>query len=431
MSMKKIAPILILVVVAAFAAMYAVFALFGSVGAASPTTEDGRIILRFGSWAGVDEGQEIQEILDEINSTAEEYFIIHQPQPADYTLKLQTSMSGRVAADLFWVSQEGVPSYAANEVLLDVTDCLAANDNPAANLDDYFPEILKIAQWEERTYGLPWVAQPMILYFNKALFDEAGVDYPDESWTWATFAEAAEALTMDLDGDGKNDQWGFTLNGWPPPQMFAWQAGGEVITPELDASPIDTPEAIKAWDYYGGMIYDDVHAVPEATIAERGSGEMFKTGNVAMFMGGASDDFDRVEGLDVGHSVVPKGPVSRANFAWTAATVVPSFTQYPEYACDALAKLSDAFHHWKIVAPRESLANVETIAESDPRKAEAAPVIVAAVEDMRAFNVIPRHQEWDNVFWKEFTDPLFHKRKTGEEAATDTRPKLETFLPNQ
>jgi hypothetical protein len=30
------------------------------------------------------------------------------------------------------------------------------------------------------------------------------------------------------DGDGANDQWGFTMNGWPPPQMFVWQAGGDV-----------------------------------------------------------------------------------------------------------------------------------------------------------------------------------------------------------
>jgi len=174
-----------------------------------------------------------------------------------------------------------------------------------------------------------------------------------------------------------------------------------------------------------------VHTVPEATIAERGFGEMFKAGSVSMFMGGASDDYDRVEGLDVGHSVVPMGPASRTNFAWTAATVIPSFTQYPDYACDALIKLTDAFHHWKIVAPRKSLANAETIIESAPEKAAAAPVIEAAVPDMRAFNVIPRQQEWDNTFWKEFMDPLFHKRGTGEDLSTEIRPKLESFLPNQ
>ena len=82
-----------------------------------------------------------------------------------------------------------------------------------------------------------------MVYYNKNLFDAAGIAYPTADWTWDDFTEDAKALTLDTNGDGKMDQWGTISNGWPPPQMFIWQAGGDVISPDLATSPIDSPEA--------------------------------------------------------------------------------------------------------------------------------------------------------------------------------------------
>jgi hypothetical protein len=47
---------------------------------------------------------------------------------------------------------------------------------------------------------------------------------------------------------------------------------------------------------------------------------------------------------------------------------------------------------------------------------------------MRALNVIPRQAEWDDLFWKEFQDPLFHDKGTAAELAAAIRPKLEALL---
>ncbi len=239
----------------------------------------------------------------------------------------------------------------------------------------------------------------------------------------------AAALTADIDSDGTNDQWGFTMNGWPPPQMFVWQAGGDVVSADLSSSPIDSPEAIEGFQFYADMIYDDVHTPPEAVIQEQGFGEMFKAGKIAMFMGGAADDLDRVEGLDVGVVAVPAGPAGRQTFAWTASTVVAAQTENPDLACEALVKLTEGIHHWKIVAPRLSLATAEGISEAEPRKAESAAAIAAAVADMSAFTIIPRQQEWDSLFWGSFMDPLFHDQGTAAELAPEIRPQLEEFLP--
>jgi multiple sugar transport system substrate-binding protein len=388
-----------------------------------------KVTVRLGTWAGVDEAAELQEILDRLNAESDTYQIIHEPQPADYYTKLQTSLTGKVSADMFWLSQEWIAGLANQGVLADITDCVAASDSPAADLNDYFPEILKTAQYEGGLYGLPWIAQPVVLYYNKGLFDEAGIAYPDESWDWDKLLEVSAALTMDTDGDGNNDQWGFTVDGWPPPQMFVWQAGGEVITPDLASSPIDTPEAAAGWTFYQDLIWNDVNTPPQAILVERGAGNMFKQGSIAMFMGGAADDLDRVDGLDVGISVVPAGPAGRPTFAWNASTVVASNAENPDVVCEALLDVSDGIHHWKIVPPRESLATVEKISEIDPRKAANAEDIVKAVPDMRGFNIIPRQQEWDNDFLKNFADPLFNKADTPGNLAAANRPNLEAYLP--
>ena len=190
----------------------------------------------------------------------------------------------------------------------------------------------------------------------------------------------------------KPDQgiYGTAFNDWPPIQMFIWQAGGDVMSEDLTQSPIDTPEAIAGAEFYGDIIFNEKYAAPENVIKEQGFGELAKNGKVAMFFGGAGDDLDYAHTKDPKFSELkaalpPKGPKNRTTFAWTASTVVNASTANPQAACDALVALTEGIHHWKIVAPRKSLANTETIVESVPDKAASADVIVEAAQDMRSF----------------------------------------------
>lgn len=366
------------------------------------------------------------------NSEATDFEIVHEPAPADYYTKLQTTIAGGTAADFMWLSQEYVAGYASRDALLDLTDLLGSVESPAADLGTYFEDVTKVAKYQDRVYGLPWISQPVVLYYNPELFDAADMSYPDESWDWAKFTEAAGLLTTDTDGDGETDQYGFTANGWPPIHMFIWQAGGEVITPDLASSPIDSPEAIMGAEQYASLVWNPECCPSEETITEQGFGDMFKAGTVAMFMGGAADTFD---GLDVvGASVVPSGPENRANLAYVAVTAVNANVANPELAAKALAALSDGIHHWKIVAPRPELANAETILASIPEQWKAqkegqVDAIVAATEEMRAFNIIPRHQEWDTAFWEEYQIKIYKGEGTPADLAPAARTALEALLP--
>jgi hypothetical protein len=52
------------------------------------------------------------------------------------------------------------------------------------------------------------------------------------------------------------------------------------------------------------------------------------------------------------------------------------------------------------------------IAASVPGKKDSAAVLLQAAESMRSFNIIPRHSEWDTIFWEQFQDPLYHDKGT-------------------
>lgn len=385
--------------------------------------------VRLGTWAAVEEANELQAVIDEVNANAEDFEIVSEPQPADYYTKLQTTIAGGTAPDLFWLSQEYVAGYAELGAIMEISDMLEADDAPAADLSDYFEPILKTAQYDGGTYGLPWISQPVMLYYNPQLFADAGVEEPTEDWTWDDFKSAAETIT-----DPEAGIYGTSFNGWPPIHMFIWQAGGETITADLDACPIDTPEAIQGAQFYADIIYKEQYAAPESAIAEQGFGEMVKAGKVAMFYGGATDDLDYAYKKDPANAeikmaLVPAGPANRSTFAWTASTVINAATENADAAYKALVALTEGIHHWKIVAPRQSLATEETIAEVVPDKADSASVIVQALGDMRSFNIIPEQAEWDTTFYEEYQVPLFFDEATAEELAPEVRPILEELLP--
>ncbi len=381
-----------------------------------------KVTVRITNWAGVDEAAEFQKIVDQVNAESTTFEVVYEPKPADYYTQLQTALAGDAAPDLFWLDQDHM-SWAYEGVLLDIAQYMAGDTRGAADAADYFPGVWQTVALNNGVYGLPWIAQPVVLYYNKAIFDEMGVDYPTADWTWDQFKETAIKLTNE-------DHYGFILNSWPPIHMFIWSFGGEVISEDLKSSPIDSPEAMAGAQFYADMIYNIECCPSEQTIAEQGNAEMFKAGKVAMFMGGAADDLDRVEGLNVGVSPVPKGATGEnTTFAWTAATVINAKTAHPQEAYDALVALTEGIQNWKIVSPRISQATVEHLVASEPRKAANAEAILAAVPGMRAFRITPRFTEWSTIFWEDFQDPLFHQEDTVENLAADARILLEDTLP--
>jgi len=398
------------------------------VAAQSPVT------IRMATWTGVDEAKQLQAIIDKINASQTEYNIVHEPLPSDYYTQIQTQLAGGTAADLLWMDQNHM-SLAADGSFLPLTDCVAnAKPESAGDVKDYYPGVIQTAYQGDTLYGLPWIAQPVVVYFNKNLFDAAKIAYPTADWTWDDFTKDATALTKDTNGDGKPDQWGTIANGWPPPQMFIWQAGGDVISPDLATSPIDSPAAIEGMKFYLSWAYNPAMAPTNDIIGEQGFDALYSAGKIAMFFGGASDDKDyNTPGFVAGVVPPPKNPTTGSNqtFAWTASTVINAATANPKEACDALLAVSEGIDNWKVVSPRISQATVDHLVASVPQKAPNAQAFLDAAKNMSAFRIVPKYIEWESALWNEYFTPLLNKQSdlSPEELAKEVRPDLEALLP--
>ncbi|PYZ94666.1 sugar ABC transporter substrate-binding protein [Salipaludibacillus keqinensis] len=380
----------------------------------------------FAAWGGPEEINELQELVDGVNEKSDEYEINLITIADDYPTALQTRVAGNNAPDIFYLSQEWVSTYANSDVLLDLTEYVENDED--LELEHYYEDTIRVSSYDDKLYGLPWISNPVILYYNVDIFDEAGIDYPDESWDWDQFRDVAKELTKDLNDDGRTDQWGFTTHGWPPTHQWIWSMGGDVVSQDGEVL-VDSPESIEGLEILNSILNEDESIPASNTIEQQGLAEMFKAGRIGMFMGGAADDLDRVEGMNVEATVVPKGE-ERVTFNWLASMVASADTEDPDVTYQALKDMTEAIHTWKIVPPDSRLA--DTVLDIEPRKTEsAAQAMTESMEFARGFSGHPQQQQIDTIVWDHLTSPLIEGTGSPQELAEDTAEQLRNLLEQE
>src|SRR5690606_34354451 len=135
--------------------------------------------------------------------------------------------------------------------LLAPLDPLIEKDH-SFNLDDYFINAVNAHRVNGVLYGMPQTVSPAALMYNRALFDEAGVGYPQD-WTWQDLVTEGRKLSRDFTGDGVPDQFAWSYqnfshyNRWP---IFVWSNGGRVFSEDGSRMILDQPEAVEALEFY-------------------------------------------------------------------------------------------------------------------------------------------------------------------------------------
>lgn len=147
--------------------------------------------------------------------------------PGDsYNQKLNQMVVGGQAPDVMLLQEADLGRFASNGIIENLDSYIAGSDHLTTS--SFIPAVAQLAEATGGNYGLPWAVASQLLYYNKDLFDAAGVDYPTDDWTWDDFAAAAEKLTK-VEG-GKTTQWGadaLTFNGiW---FSMAGQGGDQVV----------------------------------------------------------------------------------------------------------------------------------------------------------------------------------------------------------
>ena len=224
----------------------------------------------------------LKEIMD--GFTAESGIAVEiQVVPWDqYWTLLEAGAQGGEMPDVFWMHSNYSQKFMSNDILLDLTDRIAQSGT--IDLANYYEDIVGLYQLEGKTYAIPKDYDTIGLWYNKTLFDEAGIAYPDESWTWQTMADAAAKLT-----DKDKGQYGFAspaANNQDGYYNLIYAMGGNVINSDKTGSGWDSPETIEAMNWWNDNLVKTAMPAQEV-MAESAADVLLGSGKAAMIMQGS------------------------------------------------------------------------------------------------------------------------------------------------
>jgi len=286
----------------------------------------GKVSLSYGVWDAT-QVPAMQKIIAAFEAQNPTITVTIQQTPwADYWTKLQAAASGGSAPDVFWMNGPNFQLYAANNVLRPLTDT-----DPHPDTSVYPPALAKLYQYKNVQYGLPKDFDTVGLWYNKALFDAAGVAYPTASWTWADFQAAAKKLTdpaKGVYGVGAN------LEGQENYYDTIYQAGGSVISADGKKSGYADPATVA-----GLKFWTDLVAAKESPslkqMTDTAPLNLFESGKLAMYWGGSWDakEFSGNDATKNGVDVAPlPAGVKKATIIHGLANVVFAHTSHPAQA---------------------------------------------------------------------------------------------------
>ena len=149
--------------------------------------------IRVGSWDSGDALIPFNNAIKNFEAKYPDVTVQLEFVPQGYGDKLLTQFAAGTAPDVFQIGDGDVAKFASQGVL-ESLDPYITGDNPL-DTSVLFPTVLAIGQSNGHQYALTKDYSPLVIFYNKALFDKAGVAYPAENWTWTDFLTAAQKLT--------------------------------------------------------------------------------------------------------------------------------------------------------------------------------------------------------------------------------------------
>lgn len=236
--------------------------------------------------------------------------LLNVPSSGDFRKRLTADIAAGTPPDLFLINYRRYPAYAAKGAIEPLTTYLAKSTLIQA--DDYYPQALAAFTWQGALVCMPQNVSSPVIYYNKALFDTAGVAYPKDDWNWDQFVETAKALTQDTDKDGVTDIYGFgTEASIVRAAPFVWMNGGELVDNPATPSQLtlDSPASKAALAWFVGL--QTTHKVVPDAVAEKSesSESRFLNGRLGMFIDSrrAVPEFRAIKTFDWDVAALPIG----------------------------------------------------------------------------------------------------------------------------
>lgn len=288
---------------------------------AEPTDGDSEALAE-----GVDDGTTItmwtraatetqsQLLVDAYNESHENQVELTVIPTDDYLPRVGTAAGAGELPDVLSLDVVFVPQFTTVGAFLDITDRIAAL--PFA--DDIAPSHIEVGTLDGREYVVPHTMDLSVLFYNKNLYEQAGLDPEQPPTTLEEFAEHARAIDA-LGGDINGTFFGGNCGGclvftwWPS----IWADGHEVMNEDGTESLLAEPEAAAVYDIWKGLFEDDITAAGTQDEAGPTWVGVFPEGNIGIMpmpstqLGLMPDTFETgvapIRGIDGGESTFVGG----------------------------------------------------------------------------------------------------------------------------
>lgn len=347
---------------------------------------------------------------------------------SNYFDRLQTQWAAGESPDVMFLTN--VPSYASKGVLKDLTGLI---EDEGFDVNQFTEAQLKNFEYDGKLYGLPRDNDTKVFFYNKKLFDEANLPYPEEGWTWNDLREYAKALTKEE--NGKVVQYGvaFEPAWW---RLWVTSNGGEIFDDPVNptTTTMNEPEAVEAIQFLADLMNEDKSA-PSFDLQRDSSNvsQLFMTGQVAMVFGNHAliPNFMEAEDLEWDIVGMPraegKDPV---NVAAGAGYVISENTEH----------LEEAFLLWSFLLGPEGqeIFTESGVLVPGSKEAQNSPVFLDKPYNAQVFidetanglNVTPLATQWPEA--AQTFDSAFEEvwigQKTAEEAINGVIPSINELL---
>jgi multiple sugar transport system substrate-binding protein len=224
-----------------------------------------------------------------------------------YLTKLQTMVSAGDPPDATFMANWYIPEYAERGLLRPLASYLSRDK---VDLKRFFDATVALCRWKvqgtEQVFALPRHPSPLVLYYNRALFERRAQKAPDATWTWDTLLEGAQKWTGP-------DEWGVTPPYSIPYSLFTYvrAMGGDLLDKDWKHFTLDQPVAANAVQWVADL------AVKHRVAPPYGSGPTFPQGKIALttdiypFISTVQTQGQGQIAFDA--APLPKGPKGRVN----------------------------------------------------------------------------------------------------------------------
>ncbi|WP_343948286.1 sugar ABC transporter substrate-binding protein [Nonomuraea longicatena] len=398
-----------------------------SQGSATRTVpgEGGRTTLRYFAFsAAPDHTADLDRIVAAFEQANPAIDVSVETAPFDqYFTKLQTAIAGGTAPDTFELNYENFVTYAAAGSLRDLGTLAAGGDGAK-----YATASLDAFKHGGRQFALPASFSTVVLFYNKDLFDKAGVKPPTADWTWADEQAAAERLT-----DRKAGVYG----DYQPVQFFEFyktlkQAGGEFLTADGGKSAFDSPAGIKAATWLVSKIGTTMPTEAETGGAADYDTGLFKSGKLAMWHNGIWQFAGLKDVPFTWDVVVEPGDRTKASAVFHNAVAVSATTRNAEaaYAWARFLSSSDVAAKTRIDSSWElpPVSDQKLLAGylKDPKPA-GRQAVFDSLTSIALPPVIKRQQEMQDAVTEELSAAA-SGRASVEQALKNAAAKVDALL---